>query len=89
MYTLSGVFRLTVDDVFFIRGRGTVVTGRVELGSIRVGDTVQVNIGPPVRVDGIEAFRKRLDEATEGENVGLLLTSLTKDDVNRGDVISA
>jgi translation elongation factor EF-Tu-like GTPase len=89
MYTLSGVFRLTVDDVFFIRGRGTVVTGRVELGSIRVGDTVQVNLGPPVRVDGIEAFRKRLDEATEGENVGLLLMSLTKDDVNRGDAISA
>jgi translation elongation factor EF-Tu-like GTPase len=83
------VFRLTVDDVFYIRGRGTVVTGQVELGSIRVGDTVQVNVGPPIRVDGIEAFRKRLDEATEGQNIGLLLTSLSKEDVNRGDVISA
>jgi translation elongation factor EF-Tu-like GTPase len=84
------VFRLTVDDVFFIRGRGTVVTGEVEVGSIRVGDEVQVGYRTSaVRVDGIEAFRKRLDEAQAGQMIGLLLTSLSKDDVNRGDVISA
>ena len=83
------MFRLTVDDVFFIRGRGTVVTGEVEVGSVRVGDEVWVGDRPQVRVDGIEAFRKRLDEAQPGQIVGLLLTSLSKDDVNRGDVISA
>jgi translation elongation factor EF-Tu-like GTPase len=83
------VFRLTVDDVFFIRGRGTVVTGEVELGSVRVGDQVWVGDRPEVRVDGIEAFRKRLDEAQAGQVVGLLLTSLSRDDVNRGDVIGA
>ncbi len=82
------MFRLTVDDVFFIRGRGTVVTGEVELGSVRVGDEVWVGDRQGVRIDGIEAFRKRLDEATEGQTVGLLLTSISKDDVNRGDVIS-
>ena len=83
------MFRLTVDDVFFTRGRGTVVTGEVEVGSVRVGDEVWVGDRPQVRVDGIEAFRKRLDEAQAGQIVGLLLTSLSKDDVNRGDMISA
>jgi elongation factor Tu len=83
------VFRLTVDDVFFIRGRGTVVTGEVEVGSVRVGDEVWVGDRPQVRVDGIEAFRRRLDEAQAGQIVGLLLKSLSEDDVNRGDVISA
>jgi len=83
------VFRLTVDDVFSIRGRGTVMTGEVEVGSVRVGDQVWVADRPGVRIDGIEAFRKKLDEAETGQTVGLLLTSLSKDDVNRGDVISA
>ena len=83
------MFRLTVDDVFFIRGRGTVITGTVEFGTIRVGDTVQVNTGPPVRVDGIEAFRKRLDEAQEGQTVGILMRSLSRDEVKQGDVLSA
>ena len=89
MHILSRVFRLTVSDVFSIRGRGTVVTGEVELGSIRVGDDVWVGDRSQVRVDGIEAFRNRLDEAQAGQNIGLLLTSLSRDDVNRGDVISA
>jgi translation elongation factor EF-Tu-like GTPase len=83
------VFCLTVDDVFSIRGRGTVVTGTVELGSIRVGDRVSVGDRPGIPVDGIEAFHKRLDEAEAGQVVGLLLTSLSRNDVNRGDVISA
>ncbi len=82
------MFRLTVDDVFFIRGRGTVVTGEVEFGTVRLGETVRVNDGPPIRVDGIEAFRKRLDEAEAGQVVGVLLTSLDRSDVNKGDVIS-
>jgi hypothetical protein len=61
------VFRLTVQDVFAIRGRGLVATGRVESGQVRVGDEVQINGGRRVRVDGIERFRKVLDEAVAGE----------------------
>jgi len=81
-------FHMTVSDVFFIRGRGVVATGQVEAGSIRKGDTVQINGGNPVAVDGIEAFRKLLDEAHQGDNVGLLFKSLDKGDLNQGDVIS-
>jgi translation elongation factor EF-Tu-like GTPase len=83
------MFRLTVDDVFSIRGRGTVVTGQVEWGEIRVGDEVQVGARAGVRVDGIEAFRKTLKSAQAGDNIGLLLGSLNRDDVKTGDVISA
>jgi elongation factor Tu len=82
------MFRLTVDDVFSIRGRGTVVTGEVELGSVRVGDEIRIDGGGAVRVDGIESFRKLLDEAQAGQNVGLLFSSLSRDDVSRGAVIS-
>jgi translation elongation factor EF-Tu-like GTPase len=83
------MFRLTVADVFFIRGRGTVVTGQVEFGEIRVGQEVQVGDRSGVRVDGIEAFRKTLNSAQAGDNIGLLLGSLNRDDVRAGDVISA
>jgi elongation factor Tu len=86
---LRTVFRMTVEDVFFIRGRGTVVTGQVEQGSVRVGDEVRVGDRRSARVDGIEAFRKLLDEAGEGDNIGLLLKALDRDDVARGDVITA
>lgn len=88
----SGGFRLTVQDVFSIRGRGTVVTGRVEAGAVRVGDTVQLSrvsgIRQPVGIDGIEMFRKRLDTASAGDNVGLLLRHLGPDGVGAGDVLS-
>jgi elongation factor Tu len=82
-------FRLTVQDVFFIRGRGVVATGRVEEGAIRTGAEVQVNGGQRATVDGIESFRKVLDEAAAGQNVGLLLKSLDRDLVKRGDVLTA
>src|SRR4051794_7890970 len=81
------MFRMTVADVFFIHGRGLVATGRVEEGSVCTGDTVAVN-GREVGVDGIEAFRKVLEEATVGDNVGLLMKGLDKDDVKAGDLIT-
>jgi translation elongation factor EF-Tu-like GTPase len=79
---------MTVEDVFSIRKRGTVVTGTVELGPVRVGDTVQIDDGETVRVDGIEAFRKVLDEAQAGDNVGLLFRELDRRRVQRGAVLS-
>lgn len=83
------MFKLTVEDVFVIKRRGAVVTGRVESGTLRVGDTVHINGGPGVEVYAIEKFRKQLDEATAGENVGLLLKGVDKSHISRGDVITA
>lgn len=83
------MFRMTVQDVFFIRGRGAVATGRVEYGELRVGDEVRINDGPGVRVDAIEAFRKKVDIATLGDNVGLLFKKLTTSDLAAGDVITS
>jgi elongation factor Tu len=61
------MFRMTVEDVFVIRNRGVVATGRVESGTLRVGDTVQINGTLEWRVDGLEVFRKSIDEAKAGE----------------------
>jgi len=83
------MFRMTVEDVFAIRNRGVVATGRVEAGTLRPGDSISINGGPPVRVDGIEKFRKIVDEATAGENVGLLMRTIDKAQLNRGDVLTA
>ncbi len=83
------MFQMTVQDVFVIHGRGAVATGRVEYGELRVGDKVQINDGPAVRVDAIEAFRKKLDTAKAGDNVGLLFKKLTKSDLAAGDVIKS
>lgn len=83
------MFRMTVQDVFVIRNRGAVATGRVEYGELRVGDEVRINDGPGVRVDAIEAFRKKLDTATVGDNVGLLFKKLGSSDVAAGDVITS
>ena len=83
------MFRMTVQDVFVIRGRGAVATGRVEYGEVRVGDHVKVNDGPSVRVDGIEALRKKRDTATAGDNVGLLFKTLDKSNLAAGDVITS
>jgi translation elongation factor EF-Tu-like GTPase len=79
---------MTVEDVFTIRKRGTVVTGTVELGSVRVGETLQIDDGESVRVDGIEAFRKVLDEAQAGDNVGLLFRDLDRSRIERGTVLT-
>jgi elongation factor Tu len=82
------MFQMTVEDVFFIRGRGAVATGTVEAGSLRVGDEVQINDGQRVRVHGIEMFRKVMDEAQAGDNVGLLFGSLDRDVLQAGDVLT-
>lgn len=79
---------MTVQDVFHIRNRGLVATGRVEYGELRVGEEVRINDGVSIKVDAIEAFRKKLDTAKAGDNVGLLFKKLTKTELAAGDVIS-
>lgn len=83
------MFRMTVQDVFTIKGRGTVATGRVEYGQLSVGDQVRINDGDPVRVDAIEAFRKKLDTAATGDNIGILFRKLAKSDLAAGDVLTS
>jgi elongation factor Tu len=85
-------FLMPIEDIFTITGRGTVVTGRVDRGKIKVGETVEiVGIHPKIEktvVTGVEMFRKLLDEGVAGDNVGLLLRGITKEDVERGQVIA-
>lgn len=84
-------FLMPVEDVFSIKGRGTVVTGRVERGQLKVNDTVEIVGVRPTKstvVTGIEMFRKMLDDAQAGDNVGLLLRGIEKNDVERGQVIA-
>ena len=83
-------FLMPVEDVFSISGRGTVVTGRVERGIVKVGDELEiVGIRPTQKTTctGVEMFRKLLDEGQAGDNVGLLLRGLKKEDIERGQVI--
>jgi len=85
-------FLMPVEDIFTISGRGTVATGRVERGKVRVGEEIEiVGIRPTVKrvVTGVEMFRKLLDEGMAGDNVGLLLRGTDKKEVERGQVISA
>ena len=85
-------FLMAVEDVFSISGRGTVVTGRIERGKVKVGEEVEmVGIHPETRktvVTGVEMFRKLLDEGQAGDNVGLLLRGVEKNDVERGMVLA-
>jgi elongation factor Tu len=84
-------FALTVDDTFFIKKRGLVVTGRIESGTIRVGDAVRIDGASGTRsttCTGVEMFRKTLDQATAGDRVGLRLDVLDKDQVSAGDRIT-
>ena len=85
-------FLMAVEDVFSITGRGTVVTGRVERGKVKVGDEVElVGLHPEVKktvVTGVEMFRKILDEAMAGDNVGLLLRGVEKEEAERGMVVA-
>jgi translation elongation factor EF-Tu-like GTPase len=83
------MFRMTVEDVFAIRNRGTVATGRVESGTLRVGDTVQIDGTLEARVDAIEVVRKSIDQANVGENIGVLFKSIEKSQLNRGSVLTA
>ena len=83
-------FLLPVEDVFTITGRGTVATGRVERGTIKVGDTVEIvgmNSKLSTVVTGVEMFRKMLDQAEAGDNVGLLLRGIQRTEIERGQVL--
>ena len=85
-------FLMAIEDIFTITGRGTVVTGRVERGRIRMGDTVErVGLGPTARftLTGTEMFRKMVDEVQAGDNAGLLLRGADKKDLVRGQVLAA
>jgi elongation factor Tu len=84
-------FLMPVEDIFTIQGRGTVATGRVERGKVKVNETVEiVGIRPTTKtvVTGVEMFKKLLDEGTAGDNVGLLLRGVERKDIERGQVIS-
>ena len=85
-------FLLPVEDVFSIKGRGTVGTGRIERGTIHVGDEVEIvgiNETRKTTCTGVEMFNKTMDEGIAGDNVGLLLRGVDKDDLERGQVIAA
>ena len=84
-------FLMPIEDVFSISGRGTVVTGRVERGMIKVGEEVEiVGIRPTTKTvcTGVEMFRKLLDEGRAGDNIGILLRGTKRDDVERGQVVA-
>jgi elongation factor Tu len=85
-------FLMPIEDVFSISGRGTVVTGRVERGVIKVGEDVEiVGIRPTMKTvcTGVEMFRKILDQGQAGDNIGVLLRGTKRDDVERGQVVAA
>jgi elongation factor Tu len=85
-------FLMPIEDVFGIKGRGTVVTGRVDRGQVKVGDEVEIiGMRPDVRrtvVTGVEMFRKTLDAGLAGDNIGCLLRGIERDDVERGQVLA-
>ena len=89
---VTGDFLMVIEDVFAITGRGTVVTGRIGSGTISVGDSVKIKhiISGEVTattIVGIEQFRKLLDTATVGDNVGLLLRGVSRNEIESGDVL--
>jgi elongation factor Tu len=89
---LDKPFLMPIEDIFSIKGRGTVVTGRIERGKIRVNEKVElVGFGETKEtvITGVEMFRKELDEGIAGDNVGLLLRGIEKDEVERGMVVAA
>jgi elongation factor Tu len=84
-------FLMPIEDVFGIKGRGTVVTGRVERGRVKTGETVEIVGITPTRsvvVTGVEMFQKTLDEGVAGDNIGCLLRGIERDDVQRGQVLA-
>jgi len=88
---LDKPFLMPIEDIFSIQGRGTVVTGRIEKGIVKVGEEVEIVGFRDTRktvVTGVEMFRKLLDQGQAGDNVGLLLRGIDKDDVERGQVLA-
>jgi elongation factor Tu len=88
---IDGAFLLPIEDVFSISGRGTVVTGRVERGIVKVGEEIEiVGIVPTVKTTctGVEMFRKLLDQGQAGDNVGVLLRGTKREEVQRGQVLA-
>jgi len=88
---VDGAFLMPIEDVFSISGRGTVVTGRVERGIVKVGDEIEiVGIKPTVKTTctGVEMFRKLLDQGQAGDNVGVLLRGTKREEVERGQVLA-
>jgi elongation factor Tu len=88
---IDGAFLMPVEDVFSISGRGTVVTGRIERGIVKVGDEVEiVGLKPTTKttVTGVEMFRKLLDQGEAGDNVGVLLRGTKREEVERGQVLA-
>ena len=84
-------FLMPIEDVFTITGRGTVVTGRVERGQLKLNDEVEIVGLKPTKktvVTGIEMFRKQLDYAESGDNAGVLLRGIAREDVERGQVLA-
>ena len=91
MRSVDKPFLMPIEDVFSISGRGTVVTGRMERGQVKVGEDVEiVGFGPTQKTvcTGVEMFRKTLDYGQAGDNVGLLLRGIKKDEVERGQVVA-
>ncbi len=88
---IDGSFLMPVEDVFSISGRGTVVTGRIERGIVKVGDEIEiVGIKPTLKTTctGVEMFRKLLDQGQAGDNVGVLLRGTKREEVERGQVLA-
>ena len=88
---VDGTFLMPIEDVFSISGRGTVVTGRIERGLVKVGDNVEIvgiNDTEKTVCTGVEMFRKLLDEGQAGDNVGVLLRGTKREEVERGQVLS-
>jgi elongation factor Tu len=88
---IDGTFLMPVEDVFSISGRGTVVTGRIERGIIKVGEEIEiVGLKPTVKTTctGVEMFRKLLDQGMAGDNVGVLLRGTKREDIERGQVLA-
>ena len=89
---LDKPFLMPVEDIFSIEGRGTVVTGKIEQGKVKVGETIEiVGIKDTVSatVTGVEMFNKQLQEGLAGDNAGILLRGLKKDEITRGQVLAA
>ncbi len=86
--TSGAAFHMVVEDVFTITGRGTIVTGRVDSGEVRVGQPITINGSRPTKVLGIEMFRKTLDYAQAGDNCGILLEGVSREEIHKGDYLS-